>query len=54
MENFDVKYMIFTEELHLLWFIEDQISEKSRNEHFSLNHQINQPNDIQILKFIYE
>ena len=32
--------MIFQEELDLLWIIENQISEKSWNEHFSVNLQI--------------
>ena len=29
MENFDIKFVIFLEELNLLWYIENQISEKS-------------------------
>ena len=32
--------MIFQEELDLLWFIENQRSEKFRNEQFGLNNQI--------------
>ena len=42
--------MILREELDLLWFIENQRLEKSQNEHFGLNHQI----DIKIKKLIYE
>ena len=38
MEIIDIKFVIFLEELDLLWFIENQRSEKSRNEHFRLNH----------------
>ena len=29
IENFDIKFVIFSEELDLLWFIENQRSEKS-------------------------
>ena len=43
--------MIFQEELDLLWFIGNERSEKSRNEHFGLNHQMNRPNDIQMKLF---
>ena len=38
--------MIFQEELYLLWFIKNQRIEKSWNEHFDLNHQIDWPNDM--------
>ena len=40
MEIIDIKFMIFQEELDLLWIIENQRSQKSRNEHSGLNHQI--------------
>ena len=40
MEFFDIKFVIFREELDLLWIIENQRSEKSRNEHFCENLQI--------------
>ena len=40
MENFDIRFVIFTQELDLLWFIENQWSEKSWNEHFSRNTKI--------------
>ena len=40
MEFIDVKFVIFREELDLLSIIENQISEKSRNEHFDVNLQI--------------
>ena len=46
--------MIFRQELDLLWFIENQWSEKSRNEHLGVNHEIDYPNDIQIKKFTFE
>ena len=32
--------MFVQQELDLLWFIKNQRSEKSRNEQFGLNHQI--------------
>ena len=54
MEIIDIKFMIFWEELDLLWIIENQRSEKSRNKQFGVNRQIDKPNDIQILQFIYE
>ena len=40
--------------MDLLWIIKNQRSEKSRNEHFGENLQIDLSNDIQILKFIYQ
>ena len=40
--------------MDLIWIIENQRSEKSRNEHFGENLQIDLSNDIQILKFIYQ
>ena len=40
--------------MDLLWIIENQRSEKSQNKHFEENFQIDLPNDIQILKFIYQ
>ena len=40
MEFIDIKFVIFLEELDLLWIIENQRLEKSRNEHFSENLQI--------------
>ena len=40
MEIINIKLVIFWEELDLLWINENQRSEKSRNEHFGLNHQI--------------
>ena len=40
--------------MDLLWIIENQRSEKSRNEHFRENLQIDLSNDIQILKFVYQ
>ena len=40
MKIIDIKFMIFWEELDLLWIIESQRSEKSWNKHFRLNHQI--------------
>ena len=40
MENYDIYFMIFREQLDVLWFIENQWSEKSWNEHFGQNHQI--------------
>ena len=38
--------------MDLLWIIENQISENPRNEHLEGNRQIDQINEIQILKFI--
>ena len=32
--------MIFRQELDLLWFIENQLSEESRNEDLGQNHEI--------------
>ena len=46
--------MIFRQELDLLWSIENQWSEKTWNEDLGQNHEIDQPNDIQINKFTYE
>ena len=40
MTNFDIKYVIFREELDLLRFYENQSSEKSRNEDLYKNHEI--------------
>ena len=40
MEIIDIKFVIFWEELDLLWIIENQRSEKSINEHFGVNLQI--------------
>ena len=54
MEIFYIKFKIFQEELDLLWIIESQRSKKSRNEHFGVNLQIDEPNDIQILQLKYE
>ena len=40
MEFIDIKFVIFREELNLLWIIEYQRSKKSRNKHFGVNIQI--------------
>ena len=40
--------------MDLLQIIENQRSEKSRNEYFGENLQIDLLNDIQILNFIYQ
>ena len=40
MEIIDICFVIFREELDLLSIIENQRSEKSRNEHFGVNLQI--------------
>ena len=40
MEFIDIKFVIFKEELDLLWIIKNQRSEKSWNVHFSVNLQI--------------
>ena len=40
MEIIIIKFMIFREELDLLWIIENQRSKKSRNKHFGVNLQI--------------
>ena len=52
MEFIDIKFMIFWEDLDLLWIIENQISENPRNEHLSGNLQIDRTSEIQILQFI--
>ena len=54
MEIFDIKFMIFLEELDLLSIIENQRLQKSRNEHSGVNLPIYEPNDIQILQLIYQ
>ena len=54
MKIIDIKFMIFQEELDLLWIIENQRSEESKNEHFGENLQIDNPNDIQIFQMIYQ
>ena len=38
--------------MDLLWIIENQLSENPRNEYLRGNLQIDQSNEIQILKFI--
>ena len=38
--------------MDLLWIIENQLSENPRNEHLRGNLQIDQSDEIQILKFI--
>ena len=40
--------------MDLLWIIENQILENPRNEHLRGNLEIDQSNEIQILKFIYK
>ena len=40
MEIIDIKFMIFQEELDLLWIIENQRLQKSWNQHFGANLQI--------------
>ena len=40
--------------MDLLWIIENQRLEKSWNEHFRENLQIDSSNDIQILQLIYQ
>ena len=40
MKIIDIYFVIFWEELDLLWIIENQRSEKSWNEHFDVNIQI--------------
>ena len=40
MEIIDIEFVIFGEELDLLWIIENQISDKSWIEHFGVNLQI--------------
>ena len=40
MKFIDIKFMIFRDELDLLWIMENQRSEKSWNEYFGVNFQI--------------
>ena len=40
MKIIDIKFVIFREELDLLWIIENQRSEISQNKHFGVNLQI--------------
>ena len=40
MEPIDIKFVIFREEMHLLWIIKNQISNNPRNEHLRENLQI--------------
>ena len=40
MEIIDIKFVIFEEELDLLWIIKNKRSEKSQNKHFGVNIQI--------------
>ena len=54
MEFIDIKFVIFREELDLLRIIENQRSEKSQNEHFREDLQIDLSNDIPIMQLIYQ
>ena len=54
IEFIDIEFVIFREEMNLLWIIENQRSENPWNEHLRGNLQINWSNDIQILQFIYQ
>ena len=49
MEYIDIKFVIFREELDLLWIIENQRSEKFWNEHFSENRRFQRYQNCQIL-----
>ena len=52
MEFIDISFVIFGQEMDLLWIIENQWSENPRNVHLRGNLQIECPNEIQILQFI--
>ena len=54
MQFIDIKFVTFQWEMDLLWIIENQRSEKSWNEHFKENLQMDWLNGIQILQLIYQ
>ena len=54
MEFIDIKFVIFGQEMYLLWIIENQILENPWNEHLKRNLQIHCSNKIQIFQFIYQ